>query len=63
MRKSAAWINGLLVETEDSYIRENPGTLEPLEKVFLCSKKDKRKKRSERNNNTLWDFDISVPPS
>ena len=40
MRKSAAWINGLLVETEDSYIRENPGTLEPLEKVFLCSKKE-----------------------
>ena len=32
-----------------------------LENTF-CVKKDKRKKRSERNNNTLWDFDISVPP-
>ena len=32
-----------------------------ITKNISCVKKTKEK-RSERNNNILWDFDISVPP-
>ena len=38
MRESLALINGELVKAKNSYVRENPGTLEPLEKVSLVSK-------------------------
>ena len=40
MRKSVALIDGELVELENSYIRENPATLEPLEEIALASKNE-----------------------
>ena len=40
MRKSVALIDGELVELENSYIRENPATLEPLEEISLASKNE-----------------------
>ena len=43
------------------YARKQFACYKNIRKYFLCEK-DKRKKRSERNNNILWDFDISVPP-
>ena len=40
MRNSKAFVNGELLTTKNSYTRENPATLEPLEEVSLCSKDD-----------------------
>ena len=40
MRKSQLYINGELINTKKTYIRENPATLEPLQEVSLASKKD-----------------------
>ena len=40
MRKCSAYINGQLIETKNSFIRENPATLEPLQEVYLCSEKE-----------------------
>jgi len=39
MRKSQVYINGELISTKNSYVRENPATLEPLQEVSLSSKK------------------------
>lgn len=40
MRKSQVYINGELISTKNSYVRENPATLEPLQEVSLSSKKE-----------------------
>lgn len=40
MRKCSAYINGQLIEPKNSFIRENPATLEPLQEVYLCSEKE-----------------------
>lgn len=40
MRKSQAFINGELIETKETYIRENPATLSPLLEVSLSTKKE-----------------------